>query len=302
VKPAEVLQSVGGVGRWEALKAAGVTERALAKAVAAGEIRKVAYGTYALRRAHPFVVAAVQSNGYLWRESAAEFWGLDVRHPPTVPHIVVPGGRKRTQATGPQPDHAPRGGLFTERIPWPVTSVAQTLIDCARTLPYADALVVLDSALRSDRISELDVAALAASFSGRGAASVRRVLAAGDARSASIGETLVRASALEAGLPGPDLQHKVEFDDGSVAYLDLAWPEYRGRPVKLDVEFDGYSGHGKVDFVSDRRRNNKLVMAGWIRLIYTMPDVERRYLDIGQEIRTVLDARSRQVSFRRLRR
>lgn len=205
----QVIRSAGGATRWATLQAAGISERALTKAVAARDVVRAGWGTYATR-----------------------------------------------------------AGRATVRDPWPVTTVAQTVADCARILPFADALVILDSALRNGR-----------------------VLLAGDRRSASIGETLVRASALETGLPGPDLQHPVTFDDGTKAYLDLAWPDYRGRAVKLAVEFDGYSGHGKVDFVKDRRRHNKLVMRGWSRLIYTLPDVEKRYPAIGAEIRHVLDDR-----------
>jgi hypothetical protein len=175
--------------------------------------------------------------------------------------------------------------------PWPVTTLERTLTDCARMLPFADALVIIDSALRNRAIEPARLVEIAGTLRGPGSTSARRALLAADGQSASIGETLVRASAIEAGLPRPELQYLVILDDRSKAYFDLAWPTYGGREVKVAAEFDGFSGHGTVDFVKDRRRHNKLVVAGWERLIYTMADVEFGYQNVGRQIRQTLEDR-----------
>ena len=288
--PEDVLKCLGGAARWSAFKAAGVSRHALARAIAAGSLVRHGWGTYALPGVHSDVVAAVRLNGFLSHESAAAFWRLDVRRPPQGPRVVVPDDRRV-----PRPH---RGVRIVERErlegtenPWPVTTLERTLTDCARTLPFADALVIVDSALRNRAIEAARLVEIARTLRGPGSTGARRTFLAADGRSASIGETLVRASAIEAGLPCPDLQHLVILDDLSKAYFDLAWRTYCGREVKVAAEFDGFGGHGTVDFVRDRRRHNKLVVAGWERLIYTMADVELGYANVGRQIRQTLEDR-----------
>jgi hypothetical protein len=288
--PEDVAKRLGGAARWSAFKAAGVSRHALAGAIAAGSLVRHGWGTYALPGADPDVVAAVRLNGFLSHESAAAFWRLDVRRPANEPRIVVPDDRRV-----PMPH---RGVRLVERDrlegtenPWPVTTLERTLTDCARTLPFADALVIIDSALRNRATEAARLVEIARTLRGPGSTAARRAFLAADGRSASIGETLVRASAIEAGLACPDLQYLVILDNLSKAYFDLAWPTYCGREVKVAAEFDGFSGHGTVDFVRDRRRHNKLVVAGWERLIYTMQDVELGYENVGQQIRQTLEER-----------
>lgn len=289
-----VVRNRGGAARWSDLAAAGVTWRGISRAVRAGQLVAVDDGTYALPATNRDVIAAVQANGYLSHTSAARLWMLDVLNPPAKPHVAVPHNRGRSRMPADVHLHyVDRNRLETVNIPWPVTTLERTLVDCARTLPFHEALVVIDSALRSGKIDEEAVRTLAHSLRGPGSAAARRALRAGDKRSASMGETLTRAAALDAGLPAPELQFEVGFDDGSRAFFDLAWRYYRGREVRVAAEFDGYLGHGKADFIKDRRRHNKLVVADWERLIYTMPDVLYHYRAVGQQIAETLEDRWR---------
>jgi hypothetical protein len=123
---------------------------------------------------------------------------------------------------------------------------------------------------------------------------IRRVFAAADGRSASIGESFVRAAALEAGLPQPELQHKLKLPSGRVAYLDLALRWYRGREVRLGAEFDGRTSHGSDGaFVADRRRRNEIESAGWGLLEITMIHVTNEYVQTGALMASTLGARWR---------
>ena len=53
-----------------------------------------------------------------------------------------------------------------------------------------------------------------------------------------------------------------------VAAADMAWPEQ-----KVLVEFDGDVHRERKTFVKDRRRQNRVVAAGWIVLRFTSADV-----------------------------
>ncbi|MFN8019470.1 MAG: hypothetical protein U0P45_15310 [Acidimicrobiales bacterium] len=73
-----------------------------------------------------------------------------------------------------------------------------------------------------------------------------------------------------AGLPEPVRQHPVVRTDGSIAYIDLAFP----APM-VAIECDGWETHGiRSAFEPDRIRGNELVLLGWhlLRFSWSMPD------------------------------
>lgn len=149
----------------------------------------------------------------------------------------------------------------------PVTALPRTIIDCARTLPIASALVIADSGLRIGTSAE-EVRDRAASMRGaRGILRAERVLRLMDARSGSPGETLVRLIAHEAGLPRPDLSHPVRTALG-LLWLDIAWPDLR-----VAVEFDGDGKYGRkpaevqARLLAEKRRNDALDEHEW-RLVH----------------------------------
>ena len=109
------------------------------------------------------------------------------------------------------------------------TSLARTVIDLARVLPFGEGLAVADAALR------LGVHPDALTTHGRGSSRVARVAHHASPLAESIGESLSRAAFLDAGLPAPRLQ--VEFHDASglfVARTDFFW-----EAARVIGEFDG---------------------------------------------------------------
>jgi hypothetical protein len=124
-----------------------------------------------------------------------------------------------------------------------VTSVTRTVVDLARSLPFTPALVVADAALASGATtSELLTSVLDAGAGTRGTRSARRVVAAADGRSGSVGESRSRALMIDAGLPLPDLQVEVGRSDGTfVGRCDFGW---RGHRVL--GEFDGRVKYGRL--------------------------------------------------------
>ncbi|MEG3615853.1 hypothetical protein [Isoptericola haloaureus] len=149
----------------------------------------------------------------------------------------------------------------------PATSLERTVVDCARLLRPAQALVVTDSALRGGADPETLTTILGESVGKRGVPRAREVLALADARSESPGESILRWIAHDEGLPAPEPGLDVGTHRGTV-WVDLAWPEWR-----VAVEFDGavkYSG-GEFGDPSARVRQEKarqdaLEEAGWVVL------------------------------------
>lgn len=122
-------------------------------------------------------------------------------------------------------------GAFVERIP--ATSLRQTLLDCARELPFRDAVAVVDSALHKGSTSKEELERF---FSSKrrlpGLVRAREVLAFADARSGSGGESIARAAMYELGFAAPDLQR--EFRDplsGKVYYADFFWDLGDGKTI-----------------------------------------------------------------------
>jgi hypothetical protein len=104
----------------------------------------------------------------------------------------------------------------------PVTSVARTVVDLARTVAFEPAVVVADAALHAlvgepERLGVLQAAlaaAVARAAGWRGSPDARRVLAFADARSGSVGESRSRVAIHWAGLPAPVLQWEVIGSNG----------------------------------------------------------------------------------------
>lgn len=198
--------------------------------------------------------------------SAALLWGLPVVGADRRVHL--------TQATRPSGTHADdvvrHVGLPDEVVRvagLPVTSLARTAADCARTLPGPQALVVLDAALRAgaarDAVGEI------LGDRRRGAARARAVLPWADDGAESAGESLARAALLAIGLPAPTTQLEVLTADGRI-WADLGWEAWR-----LLVEYDGRSKYerGHASLLREKRREDLVRDCGWRILRLTAADL-----------------------------
>jgi hypothetical protein len=109
-----------------------------------------------------------------------------------------------------------------------LTSVPRTVIDLARTLPFAQGVAVADSALHAGLTSKGELSAVIADCARwRGLQRAREVTAFSDARSESVLESLSRAVFHQAGLPPPDLQVWVGDDGEVIGRVDFLWRRYR---------------------------------------------------------------------------
>jgi very-short-patch-repair endonuclease len=155
----------------------------------------------------------------------------------------------------------------------PATSRVRTVVDCLRLLPERAAVDLLDRALQQGWITLAELRRAATGYIGRaGAPRLARLarLAGSGARSAA--ERVAVRLLRDAGITGWTANAPVHDDDGLIGLVDVAF-----ESVKLALEFDGWAYHVTPDrFISDRRRQNRLVAAGWTVLRFTWRDLAER--------------------------
>lgn len=180
-------------------------------------------------------------------------WGI----PLGLVHVTRPGrtgGRRGTRLhvhTAPlrDDDVVDVGGV-------PVTSVARTVADLARTVAFEPAVVVADSALFSEYAerSQLE-SALEPMARWPGAPAARRALAFASGLADGPGESRSRVAMARIGVPAPRLQYEVCSEQGEwVATVDFAWPERR-----TVAEFDGEVKYGRL--LRSGQRSGEVVFA-----------------------------------------
>jgi hypothetical protein len=201
------LQRSGGSARFADLSGL-VSARSIRAALEGGQIRRVAKGVYALPEDASDLTVARANGGILSRESAALHHGFEVVTRPLLTCVTI-GRTKRRRSTdlacilhrtedplvggstlggGSDPAGAAAGSStaggsghvplsFGEAnrpsmVAWvgKATSPLRTVLDCARYLPFGEALAVADSAVRSGKVQaeNLKVAAEALRWRGSG--------------------------------------------------------------------------------------------------------------------------------------
>lgn len=166
----------------------------------------------------------------------------------------------------------------------PATALNRTLLDlCCRRTPV-EALVVLDMAVASSVVSRVELMQYANAIRGRPGSVTLRKLAELAEPAESPMETRLRWHMHGAGLPRPQVQVDL-YDPAGVliARADMYYPQAR-----LVVEYDGMNHVQRL--VSDDRRQNLLVNAGYQLLRYTSADLRDRPEVIILQIRAALAA------------
>jgi very-short-patch-repair endonuclease len=232
------------------------SRKRLRRALSRGEVVRVRRGRYALPAATAGAEEAHRLGGVVALRSAALHHGWQVKTSPREPEVAVARRRRIPEAR--------RAGV---RLLWAdpdptelatgVTGPLRTLLDCARHLPFDEALAIADSALRAGAVTRTQLDARSASVRGAGAQRARRVLRLADGRAANPFESVLRAMCLEAGL---EVEPQVAIDMGTwVSHPDLV--EVRRGIV---VEGDSHTFHtAAVAFAQDCERYNALVLRGW---------------------------------------
>lgn len=239
-----------------ALLAAGVTDEEVRRLRRSRELATIAPGAYVASTdprlrdptaVHALLVAAsldrIAPDAVVSHESAAVLHGLPLWRPPPAPvHVTRP---RRTSGGRTARLHVHTAPLRPEEITVVggvrVTSVARTVVDLARTLPFEQAVVVADGALRRRPALSAELEeALARAARWPGSPGARRCLGFADGRSESVGESRSRVAIARVGLPPPVPQWEVDLRGGR-ARADFGWPD-----LATVGEFDGRVKYGRL--------------------------------------------------------
>lgn len=164
----------------------------------------------------------------------------------------------------------------------PATTILRTLRDICRSRSPVEALIMLDMAVLSGHADRTRLWRYANDSCGLPGAQRMRHLARLAEPAESPMETRLRWLLIAAGLPRPEVQRDLANRDGRLlARADLYYPTAR-----LVVEFDG--GNHRERLVSDDRRQNLLVNAGFIVLRFTSADLHGRPGTVVAQVRGAL--------------
>lgn len=287
--PVDALIRLGGVASLGEL--VGPTTRSRVRtAVARGRILRVAHDRYGLVDLPSERRVAVAAGGVLSHLSAAVAWGWKVKHLPLETHVTVPARARRP--TGKVAVHW--ADLDEAEVQRDVTRPARTVVDCARTLPFDEALAVADSALRSGMVDrhELERAAARAPRNGRSRAAEVVDLARGQA--ANPFESVLRALALD--VPGLRVVPQGEVE--GVGFADLL-----DRRLKVVAEAESFEFHsGKEALRRDVQRYTAMTRRGFtvVRFLWEEVMFQPAYVrEVLGDVTALSEARLRSGGKRR---
>jgi very-short-patch-repair endonuclease len=224
--------------------------------------------------------------------SAAELWGIEGFKAP-APELTVPRGRRlrRKGAIVHESTDLDRTDIVV-RSGVPTTDLPRTILDRARTTDDAALALAVQWCRRERRLTWAQLAAALRRHArpGRpGIRRLRRVIAAEAHRSEvsdSTLEDLMLALIQEDGLPEPTLHHRLHLD-GRDYVVDLAYVA-----LKIAIELDGGVHMQPATFREDRRRQNAIVLDGWLILRFTWDDFRSRPDHIVRAIRAAIATRA----------
>lgn len=161
------------------------------------------------------------------------------------------------------------------------TSAHRTLLDLCGDRPDVEALVAIDMALHAGLTNVIDLWRYATEPR-RGATRLRRLTRLAEPAESPM-ETRLRWLLLDNGLPRPQVQVEIRDDSGSfLARADLAYVS-----AGLIIEFDG--GNHRERLISDDRRQNLLISAGFRILRFTSADIKNNPAVVVAQVRAALD-------------
>jgi hypothetical protein len=151
-----------------------------------------------------------------------------------------------------------------------VTTVGRATVETASTASFEAAVVSADVALRRPELSPDVIARLMTTTEcWPGSPKIRSVLAFADARSESVGESLLRVLMNAEGLPRPVLQATFSDDLGFIGRVDFFFPD-----ELTVVEFDGmvkYTDGSSTTLIQEKLREDRLRAIGLqvVRITWT---------------------------------
>jgi hypothetical protein len=268
VRVEKVLERLGGVASYRELSRH-VTRARLRTAVTSGAIVRNGHGSYALPTAQEALRAAAALSGVVSHASAASYWGWKSKWRPPRPCVTVPRKRKVSAARR-QGVCLHYAEVTDEERQAGVTSRQRTLVDCAKTLPFDEALAVADSALRNEDVTNRELMWWARRVRTNGRRQCLRVAEEGDGRAHNPFESVLRAISLD--VPGLTLAPQ------QVLVERPRWiqPDLVDLELRIVVEAESVEFHTDADALArDCERYNVLGSLGWTVYRFTWRHVMR---------------------------
>jgi hypothetical protein len=295
---------IATVAEW---RQAGVTTPQLRALIRSGELVRVRHAVYATKRAvqlgtsspaasHASQVAAVRAatgkDAVASHHSAALLHGLDLF--PAAPDVVTltrpPSHRSNRRRSEGIVFHAAAlpSQQVTVKFGQPVTTVARTVVDIARTSSFMSAVVLADSALRVDAVSKEALLHVCDACAGwPGVHQARRAISFADHLSGSVLESRARVVFEEHGIEPPELQKTIAGPDFRYA-VDFYWEKYR-----VIAEADGAVKYADPRAARQQLlRDQKLRDAGYKVVHFTWAELFANAAPVINRLRSAFAART----------
>jgi very-short-patch-repair endonuclease len=268
--PVDVVRRLGGRASTKVLLEH-TTRRRLTEAVRSGRLARPRRGLHVLPEMPDAAVVATGVGGIVSHASAAVWWRLALVRVPDVVHVTVQRGSRRAPVPGVRYHWVPIAAMEPAAAAefGIVTSILQTVLDCAATMPFDEALAIADSALALHLVAPAALLAAAASSPRTGRQRRLRIARSADGRAANAFESRLRAIVLDAGVASFEPQVTIELSCGRRVRVDLA-----DRARRVVLEADSFEHHGgRADLARDCERYDELVADGWTVLRFAWEHV-----------------------------
>lgn len=233
---------------------------------------------------------ALRHRGLVSHLDAAMGHGWKVKRPPDRPSITVPRGRKIRQPARAKVHYAD----IEVPLPGALTSPVDTVIACARDLPFDEALSVADQALRSGKVTRSELSEAASRSPRTGRRRAERVVAVADPRADNPFESVLRAIALEV----PGFTASAQCPVRGVGHCDVG-----DAGLLLALEAESFEFHAEKEaFNYDVRRYTAMVCLGWLVARFTWDDVMHRPDYVAATIARLVQLRTKDGRSSRTRR
>jgi very-short-patch-repair endonuclease len=220
--------------------------------------------------------------------SAAQLHRAAIGAPHDPVEILLPQPLRRRSPAGLLIHRGPIPTSQVQKIRGlPVTDPVRTCWDLSQWLDPVTAVMVIDQLLVAGPLfgPELDKH-LSQVRGHHGWRAFAHVVSLTDLGAESPPESELRVRLVLAGLPRPQVQHRVIIEGRFIARVDLAWPELR-----VAVEYDGHWHGHPGQLHADRHRLNRLVSAGWLVLHVTSLRLRTDLDGIIAEVSAALESR-----------
>lgn len=266
--PVQTLRTLGGVASMRDLVK--LTSRRRVRAALADGLIERSGPKLVLPEVGAHYRVAVGLAGVLSHLSAAQYWGWEVARPPEHAWVTVKRQRHLSSARR-EKVKVVYADLAEDDVVEGVTCPLRTVLDCAKRLPFDEALAVADSALRSGLVSYESLVAAAGRVRGRGRLACCEVAANATRLAANPFESVLRALVLE--FPEFDVEPQ-----GRIEARDLVLhPDLVDRANRIVFEADSHEFHtAKPDHERDCERFTALGVAGWLVVRFSWEQVMLR--------------------------